>query len=98
MHGATKLPRRMLESGRLHFYSATLTYRQGRWWVSLTGVAAAFHLERRSPKGRRQSIVGIDLGLRDLIVAVDGHGELLVTIEGVKYLRSSQTALREASR
>jgi putative transposase len=97
VHGCTKRPRRMIESGRLRLYYATLTYRQGRWWVTLTGVATQFHHEVRSPKGRRQSTVGVDLGLDYLAVAVDVHGTTVQTVEGVKILRSYQDALRAAN-
>ena len=47
VHGPTRQVRRMLEAGRFHLYSATLTQRGGRWLVSLTGVAAQFHPARR---------------------------------------------------
>lgn len=40
LFGPTRKVRRMIDLGRFHIYSATLTQRAGRWTVSLTGVAA----------------------------------------------------------
>jgi putative transposase len=97
LHGSTRRPRRMIESGRFHIYSATLTYRSGRWWVSVTGVAAQFHHERRSTKHRHPHTIGVDLGLTSLAVAADAEGTHLETYEGVRILRSAQDRLRAAN-
>ena len=97
VHGCTRKPRRMIEAGRFHVYSATLSYRTGRWWVSVTGVAAAFHHERRSLKDRHSNTIGSDLGLASLAVTADTDGTHLQTFEGVRILRSAQDRLRAAN-
>ncbi|HEY3238936.1 MAG TPA: helix-turn-helix domain-containing protein [Acidimicrobiia bacterium] len=51
-HGSNRQLRRMLTAGRLHLYSATIRFERGRWWVSLAGLAAAFHSARTSRKAR----------------------------------------------
>jgi len=48
----TKQFRRMLEQGRFHVYAAAFSYERGRWVVSITGVAAEFHHQRRDRTAR----------------------------------------------
>ena len=90
--------RNMLVAGRFHIYSATLTYRGGRWLVSLTGVATPLNRALRSPKAKHQSPVGVDLGLKSLAVVADAKGHHLITFEGVKSLRIAETRLKKAQK
>lgn len=64
--GPTRKVRRMINGGRFHVYSATLTQRAGRWTVSLTGVAAQFHQAERSHTNRHAVPVGVDRGIISL--------------------------------
>jgi putative transposase len=98
IHGCTKQVRRLLANGRLHLYGATLTFERGRWWISLQGIAAQFHHERRSPKGRHQVSAGIDRGLKSLAVVADADGTQLAEIEGVNALRKAEKKLRRANK
>ncbi|MGH3330381.1 MAG: RNA-guided endonuclease TnpB family protein [Nocardioidaceae bacterium] len=98
VHGCTKQVRRMLTAGRLHLYGATLTFERGRWWISLQGIAAQFHPERRSEKGRHQVSAGVDRGIKSLAVIADADGALLHTVEGVKALRTAELRLRRANK
>lgn len=41
VHGSTRRLRRMMDAGRFHPHSASVSYSKGRWWVSVQGVAAA---------------------------------------------------------
>ena len=91
--GPTRQVRRMLEAGRLHVYSATLTERGGRWLVSLTGVAAQFHPARRSTRGRHQLPVGVDRGVISLAVSADTKGDLLAVTPGVRERRNAEARL-----
>jgi putative transposase len=95
--GPTRKVRRMLSAGRLHLYSATLTQRAGRWYVSLTGTAAQLHHARRSPARRHQSRVGVDRGIKSLAVCADEHGNHIATFEGVRELRQAQAKLKAAN-
>jgi putative transposase len=87
----------MLGSGRFHVYAASLRLERGRWVVAITGVAAQLHHQRRSPKGRYQARVGVDLGVKTLAVACDEHGRELHTWKGVKALQHAQGALKLAN-
>ena len=98
--GPTRQVRRMLEAGRFHVYSATLTQRGGRWLVSLTGVAAQFHPQRRSLRDRHQSPVGVDRGITSLAVCADADadGSFFTAFEGVRELRNAEQRLIAAQK
>lgn len=89
--------RRMLEAGRFHAYAASFRFERGRWVVAVTGVAAEFHPARRSPSGRHQGRVGVDLGVKSLAVAADDHGAVYREWEGVKALQQAQVRLKLAN-
>jgi hypothetical protein len=72
--GPTRKVRRMLDLGRFHIYSATMTERVGRWTVSLTEVAAERHQAERSRTNRHAVPVGVDRGIISFCVAADAHG------------------------
>jgi putative transposase len=97
VRAATKQFRRMLESGRLHVYAAAFTFERGRWVVSITGVAADFHHQRRSTPGRHQPRVGVDLGVKTLATIADEEGTVLGVVEGVKSLQHAQKQLLTAT-
>ena len=96
--GPTRRVRRMIDLGRFHVYSATITLRGGRWICSLTGVAAPFHPARRSPTGRHPTPVGIDRGVTSLAVVADADGQLLAVFEGVRELRRAHAQLVRAQK
>jgi len=82
LFGPTRKVRRMIDAGRFHVYSATLTQRAGRWTVSLTGVATAFHQAERSSTNRHVVPVGVDRGIISLCVAADANGVPFDSFEG----------------
>ena len=96
--GPTRRVRRMIDLGRFHIYSATLTLRGGRWICSLTGVAAELHPACRRPADRHPSPVGADRGISALAVVADAQGQLLKVFEGVKELRRAQQQLVRAQK
>lgn len=98
IHGATRKLRRMLDAGRCHLYAATVRYVRGRWTVTLTGLAAAFHHRRRSPAGRHLRPAGLDRGVKALAVVADDDGHVLHVVEGVKALQRAQASLRRANK
>jgi putative transposase len=98
IHGCTRMIRRMLDTGRLHLYSASIRFERGRWWVSLTGLVAQFHPARRAPSGRHPNPAGLDRGVKSLAVVVDTDGVVLRAEKGVKALQHAQTALRRANK
>ncbi len=95
--GPTRKVRRMIEAGRFHIYSATLTQRAGRWTVSLTGVAAKLHQAERSRTNRHAVPVGVDRGIISLAVAGDANGVFFESFEGVKTLKQAQASLKAAN-
>ncbi len=97
LFGPTRKVRRMIETGRFHIYSATLTQRAGRWIVSLTGVAAELHQAERSRANRHAAPVGVDRGIISLCVAADANGVLTQSFEGVTTLKQAQATLKAAN-
>ena len=97
LFGPTRKVRRMIDAGRFHVYSATLTQRAGRWTVSLTGVATAFHQAERSSTNRHVVPVGVDRGIISLCVAADANGVPFDSFEGVKTLKQAQVSLKAAN-
>lgn len=95
----TRQLRKMYESGRFHAYATSFTYKRGRWVVTITGVAAQLHHQRRTPgtPGRTQFRVGVDLGVKTLAVAADEHGNQPHVWEGVKALQAAQARLKLAN-
>lgn len=95
--GPTRRVRRMIESGRFHVYSATLTQRAGRWTLSLTGVAAQLHQAERSRTTRHVVPVGVDRGITSLAVAADASGVPFESFEGVRTLKHAHAKLKAAN-
>jgi putative transposase len=97
LFGPTRKVRRMIDLGRFHVYSATLTQRADRWTVSLTGVAAELHQAERSRSNRHVVPVGVDRGIVSLAVAADANGDPFDSFEGVKTLKQAHTSLKVAN-
>jgi len=95
--GTSRKVRRMIDAGRFHVYSATLTQRAGRWTVSLTGVAAELHQAERSRSTRHAVPVGVDRGITSLAVAADANGTPFEDFEGVKTLGKALAKLEAAN-
>lgn len=98
----TRQVRRMLDCGRFHVHSVTVTLKGGRWIASVVGVAAELHHQHRRrshesrPKPHRQ--VGADFGVKSLVVAADSDGNEVRVWEGVNALRTAQAQLRRANK
>ena len=97
VHEHTGKLAKLLAAGRLHVYAASFRFERGRWVVAITGVAAQFHHLRRTPQGRHQGRVGVDLGVKTLAVVADEHGRVLHAHEGVKALQHAQARLKVAN-
>ena len=96
--GPTRKVRRMIDLGRFHVYSATLTQRAGRWIVSLTGGAAELHQAERSRSNRHAVPVGVDRGIISLCVVADANGAPFERFEGVTTLKQALQSLKAANR
>jgi putative transposase len=100
VHEHTGQLAKMLARGRFHAFAAAFRYERGRWVVSITGVAAEFHHQRRNTgpaSGRHQARVGVDLGVKTLAVVADENGRQLQAYEGVKALQHAQARLKLAN-
>jgi putative transposase len=98
VHGCGRQAAKMMAKGRFHVYSASFSFKAGRWYVSVAGVAAQFHHQRRSADGRHPVPLGADRGLKSLIVSAGADGEAYKSWDGVKPLRHSQDKLRRANK
>jgi putative transposase len=91
-----------VEKGRFKIAGVTVSFRHGRWQVSVYGKATAFHSDRRTTtKDRRPrgtSTVGVDLGVRTQAVAATADGQIILEREGVKAYQHQLRKLRRASR
>jgi putative transposase len=97
LFGPTRRVRRMIDLGRFHIYSVTLTERAGRWTVSRTGVATELHQAERSRNGRHAVSVGVDRGIISLAVAADADGSPIESFEGVTTLKQAHASLKAAN-
>ncbi|NJC74260.1 IS200/IS605 family element transposase accessory protein TnpB [Planosporangium thailandense] len=88
---------KMLRTGRFHPYAAAFTYRNGRWQVAVTGMAAEHHHLRRSTRHRHDRPAGVDLGVHKLAVVADTDGLVLHEWTGVKPLQHAQARLKLAN-
>jgi putative transposase len=93
-HESTRKLARRLEAGTARIVSATVSRTARRWFVSFT-----VEVERAIPErhARPGSAIGVDLGVTTLLTGVDDQGTV-VTVPGLKPLRSSLRRLRRASR
>jgi putative transposase len=92
-HESTRKLGRRLESGTARILWATVSRRAQRWFVSFT--VEVEHAVPRHP--RPGTAVGIDLGVKTLMVAVDSTGREF-TVAGPRPLAASLRKLRRASR
>lgn len=94
--------RRMVAKGRFKIAGVTVSYRHGRWQVSVYGKATAFHTDRRTATKKRRprgtATVGIDLGVRTQAVAATAGGQVVLEEPGVKALDTQLRKLRRASK
>jgi len=97
VHEHTGKLAKMLAGGRFHAYAASFRFERGRWVVSVTGVAGELHHARRTPRGRHQDRVGVDLGVKTLAVVADENGRVLHAHQGVKALQHAQARLKLAN-
>lgn len=97
VHGCTRRLRRMMTAGRFHPHSASISFSKGRWWVSVQGVAAQFHHQRRRRAGRHARPAGLDAGVKHLAVVADDTGQILRIEDSVRALNRAQARLKRAN-
>ncbi|WP_433665341.1 RNA-guided endonuclease InsQ/TnpB family protein [Nocardia sp. CA-128927] len=83
VHDDTRRLRRMVASGRAKILFATVSWRAGRWWVTVNVEAAELHPQmcHRTRGGTdRGGWVGVDRGLSAFLVAATGDGREVARI------------------
>jgi putative transposase len=93
-HESTRKLARRLESGTARILSATVSRTAQRWYVAFT-VEVERHIPQRH--SRPGTAVGIDLGVKTHITAVDSAGNVII-LTGAKPLAARLRRLRRASR
>jgi putative transposase len=96
--GSAKQLRRAMEQGRFHPYSATISYRHGRWWISIAGQAAEMHPATRSRKPRTAGRHGMDVGVSKLAVVANEYGDITHNFAATKSLGRALKRLRRANK
>jgi putative transposase len=91
-----KLARR-LEAGTARIGSATVRFERGRWFVSFVA-----HVQRDLVRPAHARIgapvVGVDLGVKDLIVVATPDGREVERVEAPKFLKLARRELRALQR
>jgi putative transposase len=97
----TRRLRRMIANGRARILQATITRGARRWWVSITVEAADLHpavQHPARPADDRTGWVGVDRGLRALIVAGTRDGTETLRVQAPKLLTVGMRQQRRLAR
>jgi putative transposase len=96
-HESTRKLARRIDAGTARILSATVSYRAGRWYcafqVLVTGKMRPAHADR-SP----HPVVGVDVGVRDLLVVATPGGVEVDRVAAPKPLTAAQNRLRALQR
>ncbi|MFC4629602.1 RNA-guided endonuclease InsQ/TnpB family protein [Promicromonospora alba] len=100
----TRRLRRMIAKDRARILHVTVSRGANRWWISITVEAADLHPARRhtpppaeSPRGENRW-VGVDRGLRTLVVAGSSDGVEVLRLNNPRALRRGLPRLRRLSK
>jgi putative transposase len=96
-HESTRKLARRLEAGTAKITTATIRYKRGRWFVSFTAhVQRSLGRPAHAPQGA--PVIGVDLGVRDLLVAATPDGREIARIPAPRPLKRAQRRLRALQR
>lgn len=94
VHETTRRLGRLIERGRTRVTLATVSYRRGRWQVSLLA-----QVEAGEPHHERTgTAVGVDLGVRDLLVAATPDGQEVLRVPAPELMRTLDRRKRALQR
>ena len=96
-HEATRKLARRVEAGNARILKATVRFERGRWLVSFTCIVAR-DIGRPAHVKRGAKVVGIDAGVKDLIVVADADGNELARHRAPRELKAAQRTLRALHR
>jgi putative transposase len=97
----TRRLRRMIATGRARILQATITRGARRWWISITVEATDLHpavQHPARPAGDKTGWVGVDRGLRTLVVAGKRDGSEALRVEAPKTLATGSLQQRRLAR
>ena len=96
-HEPTRKLARRLEAGTARITTATIRHERGRWFVSFTAhVQRSLGRPAHAPHGA--PVIGVDLGVRDLLVAATPDGSEVARIPAPRPLKRAQRQLRALQR
>jgi putative transposase len=90
-HEATRKLARRVEAGNARILKATVRFETGRWLVSFTCIVAR-DIGRPAHVKRGAKVVGIDAGVKDLIVVADADGNELARHRAPRELKAAHAA------
>jgi putative transposase len=96
-HESTRKLARRLENGAARILSATVSHRGGRWQCAFQVIVAG---KVRPNHARRSAhpVVGVDVGVRDLLVAASPDGIEVLRVAAPKPLTRARSRLQAAQR
>jgi putative transposase len=97
IHGSTRKLARRIEAGTARILKATVRLEHGRWVVSLTCLVQR-DIGRPAHVKPGAAVVGIDAGVKDLIVVADPAGQELARHRAPRELKTAQRKLRALQR
>jgi putative transposase len=96
-HENTRKLTRRIGAGNARILKATVRFERGRWLVSLTCIVAR-DIGRPAHAKPGAKVVGIDAGVKDLIVVADADGNELARHRAPRELKAAQRTLRALQR
>ena len=96
-HETTRKLTRRIEAGTARILKATVRFERGRWLVSFTCIVAR-DTGRPAHVKRGAAVVGIDAGVKDLLVVADPEGNELERHRAPRELKRAQRTLRALQR
>jgi putative transposase len=96
-HENTRKLARRIDAGSARILKATVRLERGRWLVSLTCIVAR-DIGRPAHVKPGAKVVGIDAGVKDLIVVADAEGNELARHPAPRELKAAQRTLRALQR
>jgi putative transposase len=98
VHESTRKLARRLEAGTARVLSATVTQDSaGRWFCSFQALVQSKARPAHAPRSRHR-VVGVDVGVKDLLVAAAPDGTEVARVPAPKSLAAAQARLRALQR
>lgn len=95
-HESTSRLGRLVERGHARITQATISYRAGRWQVSLLA-----HVTPPPARPHRGGVVGVDVGVKDMLIAATADGVEVMRVpvpDSLRTLEVSRRALQRQTR